>query len=61
MRYEMLKISVFLTLNGFFAKIAKNTKKIATFVPANRWLVYSLRFTVYSLQFTVYSLRFTDD
>ena len=23
----MLKISVFLTLNGFFAKIAKNTKK----------------------------------
>ena len=43
----MLKFSVFLTLNGFFANIAKNTKKIATFVPANRCVVYGLQFTVY--------------
>ena len=36
MKYEMLKFGVFLTLNAFFAKIAKNKKKIAIFVPANR-------------------------
>ena len=31
----MLKIGAFLTLNGFFAKIGKNRKKSATFVPVN--------------------------
>ena len=44
MRYEMLKFGVFLTLNAFFAKIAKNKKKIAIFVPANNGL--SLEFKV---------------